>query len=290
MNIRIPYRAGSFYPASSDRCRREIEKLIESAELPANLPQKLYGGLVPHAGWAYSGQVAALTFKAICSHSPIDTFVLLGADHTGAVHKGEVFDSGIWRTPLGDVTIDEELACKILRQGSTMQSNVQAHAFEHSIEVQIPFIQVLCENAKIVPIAVPPTELSVEIGQAIGRAIAEASGAVVVVGSTDLTHHGGHFPAPGGQGKDGELWSRRNDRRMLDLVEAMNVEKIIPESNERMNACGAGAIAATLATCKQLGATVGQCLKYTNSYQITHAIHPDNPDDTTVGYASVIFA
>ncbi|MCD6304506.1 MAG: AmmeMemoRadiSam system protein B, partial [Planctomycetes bacterium] len=95
---------------------------------------------------------------------------------------------------------------------------------------------------------------------------------------------------PGGRGQAGERWTRANDRRMIDLVEAMDAEGVIPEAAERMNACGAGAIAAAVAACRQLGASRGICLDYTNSYVVVHEKYPHDPDDTTVGYASIVFA
>lgn len=292
MNIRQPVRAGMFYEASPSSCRHHVDKLLAAAEVPADLPAGLVGGIVPHAGWTYSGVVAARTFKALLAGGGRRTVVLLGADHVGVVRKGEVYDSGVWRTPLGEVAIDADLARTVLAAGDCCRANPDAHAGEHSLEVQVPILQVLQPDVKILPIAVPPTELAVEIGQALGKAIAQRAGEpweVCIVGSTDLSHHAGHFPAPGGRGEVGERWARANDRRMIDLMEAMNAGAVIAEARERGNACGAGAIAATLAACAALGATKGALLEYTNSYAIIHEKYPYELDDTTVGYASVVF-
>lgn len=289
MNIRQPCRAGSFYEDSPASCRHHAGRLLDSAELPDDLPAVIHGGLVPHAGWMYSGQLAAMTFKALAAGGQVESLVLLGADHCGAVRCGEVFDSGVWRSPLGDAQIDEQLAAALLKACPDLRANPAAHAREHSIEVQIPLVQSLFPQAKIVPISVPATESAVEIGEAIGRTIAGSPG-VRVVGSTDLTHHGGHFPAPGGHGDQGMQWTTKNDRRMLDLIEAMAADKIVPEASRRMNACGAGAIAATVAACREMGATRGIVLEYTNSYKVIRKIFPGESDDTTVGYASVVFA
>jgi len=289
MNIRHAYRAGSFYENSPGPCRRHAEKLFESADLPADLPVRLYGGLVPHAGWIYSGAVAAMTLKALNAAGPLQTVVLLGADHTGAVRLGEVYDSGIWQTPLGEVHIDTELASALLAAGACMRANPEAHLVEHSLEVQVPLLQTLSDSVRIVPIAVPPTEPAVEIGRTIGRIIAARDG-VVVVGSTDLTHHGGHFGNIGGRGEAGVEWSEANDRRMIELIETMEADKVVPEADANSNACGAGAIAATIAACGEMGATRGLCLKYTNSYRAIRRMYPGETDDTTVGYASVVFA
>jgi AmmeMemoRadiSam system protein B len=289
MTIRSPYRAGSFYEAAPDACRRSAQELLAQAVVPEGLPNVLYGGIVPHAGWAYSGRVAATTFKALAGSGEPAAFVLFGADHFGTVDQGEVFYRGVWQTPVGDVDVDEELARAILASSAALRGNPGAHQREHSLEVQLPLIKVLCPHARIVPIAVPPTNLALDVGRAVGRVLVGRAD-VYVVGSTDLTHHGGHFPAPGGHGQKGATWTGANDRRMIDLMEAAAEDRILAEAETRSNACGAGAIAATIAACRKMGATRGLCLAYTNSYEIVHAAYPADPDDTTVGYASVVFA
>ena len=291
MNIRYPFRAGTFYESESAPCRFEAERLIDSVILPQDLPSKLYGGLVPHAGWMYSGPVAATTIAALGqSAEKIESIILLGADHVGKAQYAEVYDSGTWRTPLGDVLIDSEIASALIETNELFSANPAAHEREHSLEVQIPLIQTVLPNVRIVPISVAPTDKAVDIGRHIGHTLAEHFPNVPIIGSTDLTHHGGHFPTPGGHGQIGVQWSRDNDKRMLDLIEAMNEESIIAEANLRANACGAGPIAATVSACRILGASKGLILEYTNSYEVIHRMYPDDPDDTTVGYASVVFS
>jgi hypothetical protein len=280
-----------FYESSPASCRRHAEELLKGAHVPDQLPPRLYGGVVPHAGWVYSGSLAALTFKSLVAAGKRKTFVLFGADHTGAVRMGEVYAGGAWRTPLGEARIDEDLAQAVLASGhSCCRENPDAHGNEHSIEVQVPLIQVLAPDAMILPIAVPPSPLAMEIGQAVAQAVGNQADQVAIVASTDLSHHGGHFPAPGGRGPVGEQWTRQNDRRIIALAEAMDANSVVPETYKHMNACGAGALTAAIAACQILGAQKGICLEYTNSYVITHQQHPHELDDTTVGYASIIFA
>ncbi len=291
MTIRAPVRAGMFYEASPASCRRHAEELLNEAHVPDQLPPRLYGGVVPHAGWVYSGSLAALTFKSLVAAGARKTFVLFGADHTGAVRMGEVYAGGAWRTPLGEASIDEGLAQAVLASGrSCCRENPDAHENEHSIEVQVPLIQVLAPDAMILPIAVPPSPLAIEIGRAVAQAVRAQADQVAIVASTDLSHHGGHFPAPGGRGQAGEQWTRQNDRRIIDLAGAMDANGVITETYTHMNACGAGAMTAAIAACQVLGAQKGICLEYTNSYVITHKRYPHELDDTTVGYASIVFA
>jgi len=288
MNIRRAVRAGSFYEASASSCRLHAGNLLTAAEVPADLPARRAGGLVPHAGWSFSGRLAALTLNALLSQPSAAprTVVLLGADHVGRARMGEVFDSGVWQTPLGEVAVDADLTAALLKAGGPLRANPDAHLHEHSIEVQLPLLQLLNPHGKIVPIAVPPTPLAVKIGHAIGCVLRERFPDAVVVGSTDLTHHGGHFGSPGGRGLAGVRWSETNDRRLLDRIDALDANGVIVESAAHHNACGPGAIAATIAACRELGATTAHLLEYTHSYDI---MRQNDPDDTTVGYASIVF-
>ncbi|MBI5723665.1 MAG: AmmeMemoRadiSam system protein B [Planctomycetes bacterium] len=295
MNIRSAVRAGSFYEGGQQACRQAAQKLLDSAEVPPGLPDRLPGGIVPHAGWMFSGSQAAMTFKALAASSGgLATVVLFGADHTGAVSSGEVYDKGAWETPLGLAQIDEDVAAAIVKSGDytgagLLRSNPRAHAYEHSIEVQVPIIQVLSPAARIVPIGVPCTEHAAAIGRAVGRLLVERFPKAKVVGSTDLTHIGGHFgPAPGGG--PAEEFAARNDRRMIDLIEKMDADAVVAEALRNMNACGAGAVAATMAACMEMGATRAHVLQYTNSFRVIKKLFPSDRDDTTVGYLSAVFS
>jgi len=288
MNIRQAQRAGSFYEGTTASCLHHATKLLDEAE-GADLPAELYGGLVPHAGWMYSGSLAARTFKLLDNASPLETVVLLGADHTGSARGAEVYDSGAWRTPLGDMLIDDDLAARLIAAHPAVRANPDAHRHEHSIEVQVPLLQAMRNDIRIVPILVAPGPDAVSIGKAIGLVLADASPNTRVVGSSDLTHHGGHFGSPGGKGEEGVQWSAQNDRRLLDIIEKMKADDVVPEVTARGNACGGGAIAATMAACSVMGATHGHCVEYTNSYEIMQNIYPNGQDYTTVGYACVVF-
>ena len=206
MPLRPAYRAGSFYEGAPAACRQHAQRILDSAGLPADLPAGLVGGLVPHAGWVYSGRLAAMTLRALDTCGPPDTVVLFGADHVGTARRGEVYDRGAWQTPLGDAVIDEDLAAALIAAGEGLRANPSAHSMEHSIEVQVPLIQTLWPECRIVPVAAPPSAEAVDIGRAVGGVLAERGGAVRVIGSTDLSHHGGHFPAPGGRGRS--AWGR----------------------------------------------------------------------------------
>jgi MEMO1 family protein len=289
-NIRMPMRAGSFYEGNAETCRKHARQLLDSVELPDDLPTAPTGGIVPHAGWAFSGAIAAETIVALQRGGQLGTVVLFGADHVGSVSMGEVYDQGVWRTPLGEVEVDADLAGEILGDSRLFRANPAAHAYEHSLEVQVPLLQMAKPEVKILPIAVPPDDIAVDIGASLGKVLAGRAEAVCVIGSTDLTHHGGHFGNWGGTGEEGVAWTESNDRRMLGLIERMEADEIVDEAQGNRNACGAGAIAATISACKAMGAESGRVLSYDNSYRIVHRRYGETRDDTTVGYASVVFA
>ena len=289
MSLRQPFRAGSFYEADQTACRDEAQRLLAAVVLPDDLPGEIVGGIAPHAGWLYSGAVAATTLKALDSQHTPAAVVLFGADHFQTASGGEVFNCGAWVTPLGELAIEEALADACVAADPRLVANCPAHVREHSLEVLVPLVQVLWPAARVVPILVAPDHDAVAVGDAVGGVLAEWDGDAVVVGSTDLTHHGGQFGSPGGRGKVGVEWTVGNDRRMIDLIEAMAAADAIGEARQRGNACGAGAIAATIAACARLGATAGRCLEYTNSYQVMQSLYAGHGDDTTVGYASIVF-
>jgi AmmeMemoRadiSam system protein B len=200
-----------------------------------------------------------------------------------------VFGEGAWQTPLGTVEIDERLADRICSQTNLVQVDAYAHENEHSIEVQIPFIQHLFSQARIVPIVVPPLGNAHEVGQAVARTVQTYEADVLFVGSTDLTHYGPRYQfTPKGIGPDSLRWSKdENDRRLIDLIVAMRADQIVSEVQTHQNACGAGAIAATVAACGQIGASQAVVLEHTTSAEVLG--EQFGPMGDSVGYAGIVF-
>ncbi|MHC4624159.1 MAG: AmmeMemoRadiSam system protein B, partial [Planctomycetota bacterium] len=164
MQTREPIVAGQFYPGGRDSCVDEINRCLETESASESLPDTIVAGIVPHAGWTFSGALAALVFSAIKKrHEQVDTFVIFGAAHGYLGRTPAVYDAGGWTTPLGKAAVDEELAQSILSSGTAV-SDSGAHRSEHSIEVQVPFIQHLFAEAKILPVVVPPTDQAITLG------------------------------------------------------------------------------------------------------------------------------
>ncbi len=287
---RQPYRAGSFYEAGEDACRRSAGKILDDAAVPSDLPESLFGGLVPHAGWVFSGLTAAMTLKALAARNRLGRVVIFGADHWGTAGDGAVYDKGAWLTPMGEIPIDEELAEALLENCAGLRADTQAHAREHSIEVQLPLMQAACGDVRIVPIIISPSPDAVRIGLEVGEVLKRDFPDASVIGSTDLTHYGPQYGfMPGGAGSAGLEWASQNDARVLKLIESMEADKVIAETAAHQSACGGGAIAATIAACSAMGATAGLTLKYTSSAEVMRQVYSQRSDDS-VGYAAVVFA
>jgi len=286
-SIRRPAVAGRFYPGDRAGCVEMIEECLPEEPSP-DLPDEIVAGLVPHAGWVFSGPVAAKVFAAMKAQGAPETFVILSAMHRWGASRPAVYARGRWVTPLGEVEVDEELAAAILETGAgLLVESPEAHSGEHSAEVQVPFIQYLFPEAKILPILVPPEEDAARTGELIGRVVEAAQRRAAVIGTTDLTHYGASYYgfAPAGTGQQALEWVRANDERVINLILSMQAEEIVDEAAAHHNACGGGAIAGTVAAARTMGVDKGHLLEYTTS----HHVMPRGPATDFVGYAAIVF-
>jgi AmmeMemoRadiSam system protein B len=285
MATRLARVAGSFYPGSEREIRGQIRAYLE--DIAVQVPGSVYGGIVPHAGWVYSGRTALHLFQALWQQDHPETVLLFGAVHTPGLSGPTLYGSGAWRTPLGDVAVDADLAKSLLAADARFVDRPAAHADEHSVEVQIPFVQVLFPQAMILPVSMPPHGDAQELGTVAAQVVQRSGKRVAVVGSTDLTHYGPHYGiVPAGTGEPGLAWARANDRRLLDLVVALETGRVLGEAHAHYNACGPGAVVVTMAMTQALGATRGQLLDYTTSYDVMPRGRPSD----LVGYGAVAFA
>ncbi len=282
MAVRRPMFHPEFYSGDP---RRQVEEFLLGFEPPEE-PADLVGGMVPHAGWPFSGRVAARVWKALAVRARPETVIIFGAVHVPGVTENSVWSRGAWETPLGDVEVDAALAEEILRDVKVLAvEDPRAHQGEHSIEVQMPFVKALLPEAKVVPIAVPPFKHPVQLGDILGHL--SRGRRVAAVGSSDLTHYGeDRFAfAPRGTGASAHEWMKANDRRLLDLVEGLHAEEIAPEVVSHHNACGPGALSAVTAFARARGAERGILLEHATS----HEVRPEEPFRFGVGYAGMVF-
>ena len=280
--IRKACRAGMFYPNTKSQCIQALTPCLSQSNIPTM--QNIQASIVPHAGWMFSGMTAGKAFQAIKQSVTPDTFVIFGAVHVPGVRYLSLWPEGTWETPLGSIDIDSDLVHWLHDNANEyFKDNTQAHMQEHSIEVEIPFIQYLFPNAKIVPIATPFDTAAISLGTKLAE-YKEKN--IIVLASTDMTHYGYRFQfAPAGRAEKALNWVKTdNDQRMIRLIQEIKPEEVIPEAYRHYNACGAGAIAATLAFAKARGIHSATLLDYTTSMDV----YPQGDKDSFVGYSSFI--
>lgn len=283
--------AGQFYPEQHDSCIEEINEFL-AEELPAEmLPENIVAGIVPHAGWTFSGALATMVFSTVKQqYDKVHTFVLFGAAHSYFGSAPAVYDRGFWVTPLGEISVDEELAKLVLKAGPVVSSPA-SHQSEHSIEVQVPFIQYLFPGAKILPILTSANEQAISLGKVVGEIIsADKDRKIVCLGSTDLTHYGPHYGfGPMGTGENAFRWAKEvNDQQFIDLALKIEPKAMLASAAEHYNACGAGAAAAAVAAAKRLGKSQGFLLAHTTSNEVMIGKMRTASSDS-VGYAAMVF-
>jgi MEMO1 family protein len=279
-DVRLPVVAGQFY--SSDPAKLALgirEFLKDSVKVSIEKPVAI---LVPHAGYFYAGQIYADAYRQVMG-ADYDDVVILGTNHTDPKLSGiSVYERGVFRTPLGDVPINETLTSALLAEDKDCTSNRQAQVQEHSVEVQLPFIQILFPEAKIVPLVVGSSDarISIRFGQALAKVLKGRRALIVI--SSDLSHYPNYEDAI------------KSDRLILQSAVALDPNEFMEKAKYVLAsgipelttcACGEAPIMAGLAAAKALGATKGIIMSYANSGDI--AI-----DDRSrvVGYGAVALA
>lgn len=282
MQIRNPAVAGAFYPLGASELRAQIDKFISKVK---GTEQKVIAAVAPHAGYDYCGRTAAAVYKSIAGG--FDTAVILGPNHFGS-GTGIATDSGLWRTPLGNAAIDEEFVTE-LQRNSMIVENGLAHRREHSIEVQLPWLQHRFKDFKFVPICINPTYFEIDSMRAVGNKIAETAKSlnrkILIVASSDFTHHG---PSYGYAPFKGTMAQVLKKIKETDMEVAGYATRLMPErllevcADRRLTICGAGAIAAAIWAAQKLGAKEGKVVDYSTSFDVSR------DTSTVVGYCGIV--
>ena len=280
MSIREPAAIG-FYPLDPQETIEMIERSYLNTHGPKALPKvnengerKIVAGIVPHAGYAYSGPVAAHFYYELAKDGKPESFILLGPSHTGYPGIG-IMTEGIWKTPLGEVPVDENLANVILENCDIILDAPEAHEGEHSLEVQLPFLQHLY-NGKfaIVPIAIGMSDFEScqEVGIAIAKAIKNTNKDVVIISSTDMMHYGtyyGYTPAGVKPLEKVLEWIYQTDRQIIERIKKLDGEGVINYVfDQGLTMCGFAPVAAMIEAIKNIGKVEAKVLKYETSYDI----------------------
>lgn len=266
--IREPVVSGQFYPGTKEDLLMAIKELDpkEAAKISAR------GVVLPHAGYMCSGKVAVTTVSKI---QPRPSVIILGPNHHGMGQDFALWGRGEWRTPLGKVQIDQDLAQKILKQDSYIQEDYLAHKFEHSIEVELPILQYFFGDFKFVPIACAMASLKEyrQVASQIYEAIKGIKEDVLLVASTDFTHY------------EPDSSARTKDRQAIESIIELNEEDLLGRVKDKnITMCGFGAVSVLLSCVKKLGARKAQVALYQTS--------GDTVGDYTsvVGYGGIIIS
>jgi len=260
INVREPAVAGQFYPFDKEELVRQADGFLDKAEIEKPGGAVL-GLVVPHAGYEYSGQVAAWGFKQL-KGKDIDTVILIGNSHSAYFSGAAVYQEGYFKTPLGEVEIDAGLAGKIINEGKTIKADMAAHEKEHSLEVEIPFLQRMLKNFRIVPILMGKGDLSdVEIlARAISRNIVGKN--ILLVASSDLSHYPIYEDANYADKKTAEAilsGDVNNLEKTLLVLERKNI------ANAQTFLCAKDAVEVLMLVMKESGAEDIRLLNYANS-------------------------
>ncbi|MBI4550370.1 MAG: AmmeMemoRadiSam system protein B [Candidatus Omnitrophica bacterium] len=266
MTVRRAHVAGYFYPARKEELLRFLDETHEE-----RAPHPAVAVLVPHAGYLYSGAVAAKTYSRAALPS---RFLLIGPNHTGFGKPFSVMAKGVWESPLGRVPIDEALAKELLR-GPWLEADTEAHSAEHALEVQIPFLQRARPEMSFVPVIIGSHDLEKlrQIGEFVGKSIEAADERPLLVISSDLNHY------------ENEAITRQKDELAIAALEKLD-ENSLARAVQRsgVSMCGFAAAYVGLVAAKILGARRGKLIEHSTSAPVTGDF------ERVVGYAGMIFS
>ena len=281
-NVRKAMFAGSWYPASASECEREITEFLTEGKNTKPTDRELVGGIVPHAGWYFSGSIACNVIGRLKSEADPDVIVIFGM-HLHPESSCYMMAEGAWETPFGELPVEERLASELTKKFRFTLETPERFTRDNTVELQLPFIKYFFQDSKIVALGVPPNLRSLKIGRAAVDIARQMKLKIKVIGSTDLTHYGSNYGFTSkGPGKKAVDWVRtNNDRRIIDAMLALNPAKVIDEALASQNACCAGAAATAIETAKGLGANRADEIAYSTSYD-------KSPGDSFVGYVGIV--
>jgi hypothetical protein len=279
---RMPAAAGQFYESNPETLQEQITSCFHDERGPGEIPDvnrgpgDIKGIVVPHAGYMFSGPIAAHAYAAVAADGLPDRFVILGPNHTGYGAPVAMMSQGTWDTPLGPVPLDEESG-KVL--ADIADEDRVAHMHEHSIEVQLPFLQFLQDAFTFLPICLARQDQATT--KMLGEAIAGID--ALPVASTDFSHAGMGYGERPPSSMPVQEYARRQDEKAIDAIKSMDIGGFIETiQREHISMCGYGGVAAVMHAAQENDATEAELLTYGTSYEV----HPAN---SCVGYAALVF-
>ena len=274
--LREPVVSGQFYPDKEADLEKMIKNCYEHEYGPGNIGkiepnEKIFGVVCPHAGYAYSGPTACHSYKSISSQK-IELAIILGPNHFGVGKDVATMKDSSWSTPLGTVEVDSESAQEIVENSGVIEFDNYSHSKDHSLEVQIPMLQTIYSEFKILPIILRAQDLytTQDVGNAISKITKKKNS--IIIASSDFTHY------------EENSFAYLQDKAAIEPILKMDVDAFYHTIKEKqITACGFGAIASAMVACKNLGATKGKLLSYTTSGDIS------GDTSSVVGYGAIKF-
>ncbi len=270
-----------WYPYDGKDCKQEIESYLERwspSELSSSIGR---GGMIPHAGWYFSGKLAARVFSSLASKGNVEVVVLYGG-HLSTQDVPRIVTEEAWETPLGDVEIPADFVRTLMKRID--MSKESSNSGDNTIEIHLAMVKYFFPEAKVVGIRSPLSLKAEVLGKEVADVAKKEGISLLAIGSTDLTHYGPNygFLGKGVGGPSVEWVKKENDKGFIDRALKMDAEGLLKHALENGSACSAGAAISAIATCKALGSDQGVLLDYYTSYDIM-------PDDSFVGYAGILY-
>ena len=277
MRIRERMLPVGWYPGSPSGCRAAIEQFVAGvAPLPSGT--RVYGGIVPHAGWQFSGKAAARVFALTAKVTQPQVVAVFGG-HLGGNSPPLLVTDEAWETPLGNLTLATEFYQPLRKRLSLAEE----YPGDNSIEVQLPMVKYFFPNARVLALRAPQSPQAMELGAAVVAVAQDLKVTLLAFGSTDLTHYGPNYGwAPKGRGPEAVKWVKEvNDKRFIDAALKLDGAAMLKAAQEDQSACSAGGAVAAVAAAKKLGAQKAILHDYYTSYDVM-------PGDSFVGYAGIV--
>jgi AmmeMemoRadiSam system protein B len=281
MNRRKRTLPRGWYPFDGKDCKKEIESYLEGWS-PSQLPSyRGVGGIVPHAGWYFSGKLATRVFYSMKLKSKVEVVVLYGG-HLSTGDLPHIVTEEACETPFGDIEIHTGFVKNLMGRMDIKKESPTSG--DNTIEIQLAMVKYFFPEAKLVAIRSPLSLKAETLGEEVAEIVKKEKISVLAIGSTDLTHYGPNYGfLKKGIGPASVEWVKReNDKGFIDQALKMDAAGLLKHALENDSACSAGAVVSVMATCKALGVEKGILLDYYTSYDIM-------PDDSFVGYAGVIY-
>jgi AmmeMemoRadiSam system protein B len=282
MNIKKRYLPPGWYPASERQTRAKIESFLEELgptdkEQESKVGRRPIAGVIPHAGWEFSGRLAVDVMRRL--DREVGTIIVVGG-HLGPADGIYASREEGYETPLGIARADLELLQEIEDRIDLVSDTIP----DNTVEVQLPFLQYLFPQSEVLAFRAPPSPASEHLGEVIWEASQKSGKKTVVLGSTDLTHYGDSYGfAPRGYGEDAVRWVKEvNDKRLIDCLVDMNARQAIELALRERSACSVGAAVSALSFAKKAGIDSGKIVSYATSWDVM-------PSSSFVGYVGLMY-